>query len=127
MSQCVFQALSLIGDRRNKEAAERLEKEKELQKVAVKKDDIELIVSCNFLRNPPKIRNKETCRITKVNDLKQASLQNQQPLGANRLQCKTFMRVFKGGGISPAVDDDDEIGSQDTTSIQYHGRYPQNA
>lgn len=40
-----FQALSLIGDRRNKEAAERLEKEKELQKVSVKKDDIELIVS----------------------------------------------------------------------------------
>lgn len=40
-----LQALSLIGDRRNKEAAERLEKEKELQKVSVKKDDIELIVS----------------------------------------------------------------------------------
>lgn len=45
---CLFQALSLIGDRRNKEAAERLEKEKELQKVAVKKDDIELIVSLHF-------------------------------------------------------------------------------
>ncbi|CAG9560032.1 unnamed protein product [Danaus chrysippus] len=43
-SQDISGALSLIGDRRNKEAAERLEKEKELQKVSVKKDDIELIV-----------------------------------------------------------------------------------
>ncbi|GBP58786.1 Huntingtin-interacting protein K [Eumeta japonica] len=43
-SQDISGALSLIGDRRNKEAAERLEKEKELQKVLVKKDDIELIV-----------------------------------------------------------------------------------
>ncbi|VVC88311.1 huntingtin-interacting protein K [Leptidea sinapis] len=43
-SQDISGALSLIGDRRNKETAERLEKEKELQKVSVKKDDIELIV-----------------------------------------------------------------------------------
>lgn len=50
MFTCVYsQALSLIGDRRNKEAAERLEKEKELQKVSVKKDDIELIVSKTYI------------------------------------------------------------------------------
>ncbi|XP_062526081.1 huntingtin-interacting protein K isoform X1 [Bombyx mori] len=47
-SQDISGALSLIGDRRNKEAAERLEKEQELQKVSVKKDDIELIVSKNL-------------------------------------------------------------------------------
>lgn len=43
-SQDISRALSLIGDRRNKEAAERLEKEKELQNVTVKKDDIDIIV-----------------------------------------------------------------------------------
>lgn len=56
----IFQALSLIGDRRNKEAAERLEKEKELQKVSVKKEDIELIVSkylYTFQYSPTKTNN----------------------------------------------------------------------
>jgi len=37
--------MTIIGDRRLKEAAERIEKEKELQKVSIKKSDVELIVS----------------------------------------------------------------------------------
>lgn len=40
-----FQALSIIGDRRNKEAAEKKAKEKELLKVSIKKEDVDLIVS----------------------------------------------------------------------------------
>lgn len=37
-------ALSIIGDRRNKEAAEKKAKEKELLKVSIKKEDVDLIV-----------------------------------------------------------------------------------
>lgn len=42
---CLKQALSIIGDRRNKEAAEKKAKEKELLKVSIKKEDVDLIVS----------------------------------------------------------------------------------
>ncbi|XP_071444274.1 huntingtin-interacting protein K [Hetaerina americana] len=37
-------AMTLIGDRRNKEAAEKMAKERELLKVSIKKEDVELIV-----------------------------------------------------------------------------------
>lgn len=40
-----MQAINIFGDKRNKEAAEKLAKEQELQKIQVKKEDIELIVS----------------------------------------------------------------------------------
>lgn len=40
--------MSIIGDRRNKEAAEKRAKENELLKVSIKKEDVDLIVSlCN--------------------------------------------------------------------------------
>lgn len=39
------QAINIFGDKRNKEAAEKLAKEQELQKIHVKKEDIEVIVS----------------------------------------------------------------------------------
>lgn len=39
-----LQAINIFGDKRNKEAAEKLAKERELQKIHVKKEDIELIV-----------------------------------------------------------------------------------
>lgn len=47
----VPQAINIFGDKRNKEAAEKLAKERELQKIHVKKEDIELIVSllCSIL------------------------------------------------------------------------------
>ncbi|KAF0714325.1 huntingtin-interacting protein K [Aphis craccivora] len=38
-------AMTIIGDRRLKEAADKIAKEKELQKVSIKKSDVELIVS----------------------------------------------------------------------------------
>lgn len=41
---CVLQALSIIGDRRNKEVAEKKAREKELLKVPIKKEDVDLIV-----------------------------------------------------------------------------------
>lgn len=41
----LHQAINIFGDKRNKEAAEKLAKEQELQKVQVKKEDIEVIVS----------------------------------------------------------------------------------
>lgn len=37
--------MSIIGDRRNKEAEERKAKEKELLKVSISKEDVDLIVS----------------------------------------------------------------------------------
>lgn len=37
-------AISAIGDQRNKQAAERIAREKELMKVSIKKEDVELIV-----------------------------------------------------------------------------------
>lgn len=37
--------MTIIGDRRLKEAADKMAKEKELQKVSIKKSDVELIVS----------------------------------------------------------------------------------
>lgn len=42
-----LQAINIFGDKRNKEAAEKLAKEQELQKIHVKKEDIEVIVSAN--------------------------------------------------------------------------------
>jgi len=42
--------MSIIGDRRNKEAAEKRAKEIELMKVSIKKEDVDLIVSCEYLR-----------------------------------------------------------------------------
>lgn len=41
----VSQAINIFGDKRNKETAEKLAKEQELQKIHVKKEDVELIVS----------------------------------------------------------------------------------
>ncbi|XP_044742576.1 huntingtin-interacting protein K [Chrysoperla carnea] len=43
-SQDFSGALSLIGDRRNKEAAEKQARERELLKVSIKKEDVDLIV-----------------------------------------------------------------------------------
>lgn len=40
-----FQAMSIIGDRRNKEMAEKKAKDAELLKVSISKDDVDLIVS----------------------------------------------------------------------------------
>lgn len=37
-------AISLIGDQRNKQAAEKIAREKELLKVLIKKEDVDLIV-----------------------------------------------------------------------------------
>jgi hypothetical protein len=37
--------MTIIGDRRNKEAAEKMAKERELLKVSIKKEDVDLIVS----------------------------------------------------------------------------------
>ncbi|XP_066995186.1 huntingtin-interacting protein K [Anabrus simplex] len=37
-------AMTIIGDRRKKEAAERIAKERELLKVSIKKEDVDLIV-----------------------------------------------------------------------------------
>lgn len=49
VSFCAFlQAINIFGDKRNKEAAEKLAKEQELQKVHVKKEDIEVIVSATI-------------------------------------------------------------------------------
>lgn len=48
----ILQAINIFGDKRNKETAEKLAKEQELQKIHVKKEDIELVVSdgdkCNL-------------------------------------------------------------------------------
>lgn len=45
--------MTIIGDRRLKEAADKIAKEKELSKVSINKSDVELIVSqmfkCHFL------------------------------------------------------------------------------
>lgn len=41
----ILQAMSIIGDRRNKEAAEKRAKEFELMKVSIRKEDVDLIVS----------------------------------------------------------------------------------
>ncbi|GFG29571.1 hypothetical protein Cfor_05302 [Coptotermes formosanus] len=37
-------AMTIIGDRRNKEAAEKMAKERELLKVSIKKEDVDLIM-----------------------------------------------------------------------------------
>ena len=37
--------MSLFGDKRSKEAAERVRRQKELAKVVIKKEDVELIVT----------------------------------------------------------------------------------
>jgi hypothetical protein len=37
--------MTIIGDRRNKEAAEKMAKDRELLKVSIKKEDVDLIVS----------------------------------------------------------------------------------
>ncbi|XP_031618105.1 huntingtin-interacting protein K [Contarinia nasturtii] len=41
----ISNAINIFGDKRNKEAAEKLAKEQELQKIHVKKEDIEVIVN----------------------------------------------------------------------------------
>lgn len=41
----IFQAITAIGDRRIKEAEEKMAKERELLKVSIKKEDVDLIVS----------------------------------------------------------------------------------
>lgn len=41
--------MSIIGDRRNKEAAEKRAKENELLKVSIKKEDVDLIVRLTVL------------------------------------------------------------------------------
>ncbi|XP_018325891.1 huntingtin-interacting protein K [Agrilus planipennis] len=43
-TQDVSGAISLIGDQRNKQAAEKIAREKELLKVSIKKEDVDLIV-----------------------------------------------------------------------------------
>lgn len=44
--------MSIIGDRRNREAAEKRAKENELMKVSIKKEDVDLIVSFSFIHVP---------------------------------------------------------------------------
>ncbi|XP_026466218.1 huntingtin-interacting protein K-like [Ctenocephalides felis] len=44
-SQDISGALSLYGDRQNKDAAARLARERELQKIAIKKEDVDLMVN----------------------------------------------------------------------------------
>ncbi|XP_045462496.1 huntingtin-interacting protein K-like [Harmonia axyridis] len=44
-SQDVANAITAIGDRRNKEALEKQAREKELLKVSIKKEDVDLIVN----------------------------------------------------------------------------------
>ncbi|CAG2053287.1 unnamed protein product [Timema podura] len=54
----MFQAMSIIGDRRNKEAAEKMARERELLKVSIKKEDVDLIAreSAHFYQlTAPKI------------------------------------------------------------------------
>jgi len=43
----LLQAFNLIDNRRSKEAAEKLAKERELAKVVIKKEDIETLVICS--------------------------------------------------------------------------------
>lgn len=40
--------MSIIGDRRNKEVAEKIAKERELLKISINKEDVDLIVSAFF-------------------------------------------------------------------------------
>lgn len=40
-----FQAIATIGERRRKEAQEKMEREIELSKVSIRKEDVELMVS----------------------------------------------------------------------------------
>ncbi len=44
LAQDISGAINLIESRRNKEAAERLAKEKELAKVSIRKEDVEILV-----------------------------------------------------------------------------------
>lgn len=44
-----IQAINIFGDKRNQETAEKLAKERELQKIVVRKEDIEIIVSIILL------------------------------------------------------------------------------
>lgn len=43
--------MTIIGDQRNKEIAEKMAKEKELLKVTIKKEDVDLIVSVFVFNN----------------------------------------------------------------------------
>lgn len=43
-----LQAMKAMTDRQIKEATEKKIKEKELSKIKISKDDVDLIVSCNF-------------------------------------------------------------------------------
>jgi len=44
-SQDIAKAMAVIGDKRSKETAEKVARQKELAKVVIKKDDVELIVN----------------------------------------------------------------------------------
>jgi len=44
LAQDISGAINLIESRRNKEAAERLAKEKELAKVSIRKEDVEILI-----------------------------------------------------------------------------------
>lgn len=46
----IFQALSLIRDRRSKETKEKMEREKELCKVTILKEHVDIIVSASYPR-----------------------------------------------------------------------------
>lgn len=46
------QAMNMIGEKGNKDAAEKLAKEQELQKIHVKKEDVEVIVSKSIPVSP---------------------------------------------------------------------------
>lgn len=56
----LLQAINIFGDKRNKETAEKLAKEQELQKIHVKKEDIELIVSTNLNERTRTLDNQAT-------------------------------------------------------------------
>ena len=44
----VLQAMKLVNDKKAKEALEQLQKEKELCKVKISQEDVDLIVSCCY-------------------------------------------------------------------------------
>ncbi len=43
-----LQAMKVVSDKRAKDATEKLQKEKELSKIKVSKEDVDLIVRCDF-------------------------------------------------------------------------------
>jgi predicted RecB family endonuclease len=49
LAQDISGAINLIDSRRNQEAAEKLAKERELAKVSIKKEDVEVLVSKDYI------------------------------------------------------------------------------